>query len=427
MPRRSSLARRVALGLIGYAALLTSAVLLHGLVINETAERLVWKSLLSAEMEHFLERLDAEPGYLFDNTETLELMSFDLDALPAGVLGALPEGLHDEVQFENRELVVLVRDIDGKRRVLALDISDLEAEERGLAWTIILSAVAVAAVMAIIVAWGVGLLIRPIQELVAQIGRLSPDRSGQQIAIDARAPAELARLAEAVNHYVCRNETFVERERAFIDSASHELRTPIAVIIGATEVALGQHDPATMRAQLLQIQQSANGVEQLVSLLLVLAKDPARLSSMNDRVALGQLLPEIVDDHRHLCRDKDLQIDLQPPPDCELLAPMAIVQAAIGNLLRNAIENSDRGVIRVRLQDDAVVVIEDPGHGLSPEEISALYRSMARGRRERGGIGLALIARLCEHLGWVLRIDAATPRGSVVSLDLGRSRAAAEG
>jgi len=425
--RRSSLARRVAIGLIGYAVLLTSAVLVHGLVINETAERLVWESLLSAEMEHFLERLDVEPDYLFDNTETLELMSFDLDALPDAGPGALPEGLHDEVPFENRELVVLVRDVDGKRRVLALDISDLEAEERGLAWTIVASAIVVAALMAMIVAWGIRIVIRPIQGLVAQIGRLSPDRSGQQIAIDAQAPAELARLAEAVNHYVLRNEAFVERERAFIDSASHELRTPIAVIIGATEVALGQSDPATIRAQLLHIQQSANGVEQLISLLLVLAKDPARLSSMNDRVSLSHLLPEIVDDHRHLCRDKDLQVDLQPPPECELLAPMAIVQAAIGNLLRNAIENSDRGVIHVRLQPDAVVVIEDPGHGMSPEEISALYRSLARGRRERGGIGLALIGRLCEHLGWLLRIEPTAGRGSVVSLDLGRSRAPSAG
>ena len=86
------------------------------------------------------------------------------------------------------------------------------------------------------------------------------------------------------------------------------------------------------------------------------------------------------------------------------MAPLAIVQAAIGNLLRNAIENSDRGEISIALQPDGVVVIEDPGHGMSPEEISAIYARMARGGgREGNGIGLDLIARLCEHLGWILQ------------------------
>ena len=109
-----------------------------------------------------------------------------------------------------------------------------------------------------------------------------------------------------------------------------------------------------------------------------------------------------VEDHRHLTRDKDLDLALGPLPHCEIVAPAAIVQAAVGNLLRNAIENSGRGRIRVRLQADATVVIEDPGHGMSPEEISAIYARVARGGggRDGGGIGLELIARLCDHLGW---------------------------
>jgi signal transduction histidine kinase len=136
-------------------------------------------------------------------------------------------------------------------------------------------------------------------------------------------------------------------------------------------------------------------------------------------------LPEIVDDHRHLCADKDLVLDLAPLPACELLAPLAIVQAAIGNLLRNAIENSDRGTISLALQPAGVVVIEDPGHGMSPEEISAIYAKVARGGggRDGGGIGLDLIARLCEHLGWRLEIEPRTPRGTRVTLDLGAALA----
>src|SRR5690606_21578323 len=138
--------------------------------------------------------------------------------------------------------------------------------------------------------------------------------------------------------YLERHDRFVARERAFIDSASHELRTPVAVIAGATELALAHPGvPAPVRGQLARIRKTAADVEQLVSLLLVLAKDPARLAASSDRIQLDQLLPEVVDDHRRLADGKDLDIAMGPMAPCDIVAPMPIVQAAIGNLLRNAI------------------------------------------------------------------------------------------
>jgi signal transduction histidine kinase len=155
----------------------------------------------------------------------------------------------------------------------------------------------------------------------------------------------------------------------------------------------------------------------------VLAKDPARLAASDDQVALEQLLPEIVDDHRPLCADKQLALALDPLPAVAVRAPLPIVQAAIGTLLRNAIEHSDRGEVRITLRPDAVVEIVDPGHGMSPEEIAALYARHARGEgRDGGGIGLALVARLCAHLGWRLAITAAGDGpGTRVTLDFGAS------
>jgi len=157
----------------------------------------------------------------------------------------------------------------------------------------------------------------------------------------------------------------------------------------------------------------------------VLAKDPARLSQSGERVALDTLLPDIIEDHRHLTRDKALAITLASSEPVEIVAPLPIVQAAIGNLLRNAIEHSDRGEITVRLQKPATVVIVDPGHGMSPEEISAIYARMARGGGSRGdgasdGIGLDLISRLCEHLGWQLNIASDEGRGTTTTLMFGR-------
>ena len=65
------------------------------------------------------------------------------------------------------------------------------------------------------------------------------------------------------------------------------------------------------------------------------------------------------------------------------------------------------------------MVIDDPGHGMSPEEISRIYAQSARGGgRDGGGIGLDLISRLCEHLGWQLGFSSVHGRGTRTTLHL---------
>ncbi len=421
MATRSGLGRRILLGLFAYAALLSGAVLVQGFVVNEYAERLVWQSLLHAELNHFVERSKIDPDYRWSDTETLTLFDGGAPArLPAALRG-LAAGVHDDILVEGREHVVMVRKLEGRPLLLALDISALEQREDDMAITVLGSAALMIVLLGIAIAWGVGRLVRPLSDMALHIATLQPDRAGQRIEVSDAASAELVVIADALNDYLQRNDRFVQRERAFLDSASHELRTPIAVIAGATELALGQPGlPPSARNQLARIQRTAREVEHLINLLLVLAKDPARLASASDHIALDQLLPAIVEDHRHLTRDKDLTLVLAPMPACAIVAPVPIVQAAIGNLLRNAIEHSDRGVITIRLHPPATVTIEDPGHGMSPEEISAIYARMARNGdgRDGAGIGLDLIARLCEHLGWKLAIASAVDRGTRTTLDL---------
>lgn len=418
---KSSLRRRILLGLLGFTALLTVAVIAQGIIVNEYVERLVWQTLLESELDHFSERSRADPNYHWTDTASITLYDGrDPKRIPAE-LRDLPPGVHDDMLVDGIEHVALVRDIDGRRITLSLDISDLETREFDMALTIAGAAITTLLLLSLLIALGVNRLMRPLSTLAERIARLRPDQSGQRIDVPHAASAELVVIADSLNDYLQRNERFVERERAFIDSASHELRTPIAVIVGATELALDQPDlPAPVRHQLGRIRRTSQDVERLISLLLALAKDPARLASAGDRVALDQLLPEIVEDHRQLTRDKDLRLTLAPLPASAIVAPLPIVQAAIGNLLRNAIEHSDRGEIVIRLQAPATVTIDDPGHGMTPEEISAIYARIARGGGDRdgGGIGLDLISRLCEHLGWTLSFESDVGRGTRTTLVL---------
>lgn len=417
MQKRRSLHAQVMYWMWGYAVLLTGAVTLHGFLVNEFAERLVWDSLLKTELEHHVQRLAEDPGYRWNDTDSLQLYSMPGRA-PPEPLRTLPEGIHDELILDEREVLVLVRELHGSRYTMVLDITELEAQEDILTFFVLGLALILVTLMGLLVAWGLRRSLRPLQDLAGDIDALAPDQAGQRISVGAKASSELVVIANALNGYLRRHEDFVQRERDFIDTSSHELRTPIAVIAGASELALEQAGlPPLVRTQVRRIHRTARDVEQLIALLLTLAKDPARLARSNEAVLLHELLPAIIEDHEHLLHGKALQIVVEELVPCVVEAPLHILQAAVGNLLRNAIENSDQGRIQVRLDADATVSIEDPGHGMTPEEVSRIYVQLARGGdREGGGIGLSLLGRLCEHLGWTLSISSTPGSGTLSRL-----------
>ena len=394
-------------------------MLAGGYVIHERVEHLAWESLLRAELDYYGQRTQAIPGYRWHDTDTLRMFGVaGAPSLPAD-LASLEPGLHDDRSLDGVSSVVLVDQIGGKPVAIALNLTEFEGVESTITAAVAAGTVVVILILGLVVMWGLGLVIQPLAALARQIEELKPADPDQSVVLDENASTELVVIADAFNDYLRRNQSFVEREHAFIASSSHELRTPIAVIAGASELVLDQEGvPLAARNQVARIHRTARKVEQLISLLLTLAKDPSRLADASDRVALDQLLPEIVEDHRHLTRDKDLALVLQATAPCVIVAPVTIVQAAIGNLLRNAIENSDRGEIRISLQSDATVVIDDPGHVMTPEEISEIYSRVARGGRDGGGIGLELISRLCEHLGWNLAFSAVPGRGTRTTLRL---------
>jgi len=420
MRSRSLLKHRILRWLLLYAVLLSAAVLIGGYIIHERVEHLAWESVLRSELDYYGQRAQANPAYRWRDTETLRLFGVDgAPPLPA-VLTPLEPGLHDDMTLDGASSVVLIEQIGGKPVAMALNLTQFEGVEGAISAAVAAGTVVVILILGLVVMWRLGKVIQPLAALARQVEELKPAQPDQTVVLDEDASAEMVVIADAFNDYLRRNYSFVEREHAFIASSSHELRTPVAVIAGAAELVLGDADvPPAARNQVARIHRTARNVEQLISLLLTLAKDPSRLADASDRVALDQLLPEIVEDHRHLTRDKDLTLRLEAMPACEIVAPVTIVQAAVGNLLRNAIENSDRGEIRISLQADATVVIEDPGHGMSPEEISEIYARMARGGgRDGGGIGLDLISRLCEHLGWNLAFSSVAGRGTRTTLRL---------
>lgn len=419
MKRRWSLRRLLLSSLVAYLVLLTAGVLANDMFVNERAENLVWESLLEVELEHFLRHRNTDPGYRWEPTEIFELFEIHGDTAPDTELSKLTPGIHDEIEIHGRERVVLVQDQGDTRFILALDITDLEGREDQIRQTVFLSALVSAVLLGLLAAWGASRLARPLKVLADEIRSLSPEQTGHRVAIPDGSSYELAVIAEAMNGYNERIDSFMEREREFINLASHELRTPLSIISGAVDLTVKEPGlPEKVVNRMARVKNTLSDVNELIVLLLVLAKNPERLVAAYEPVPLHILIPDIVEELEPLARGKGLSIlvcDLEPS---RMLAPPQMVKSAIANLIRNAIEHTHDGAIRVHLRAPASVTIMNPGEGSPAAELSRTYSSLARGSgRDGGGLGLALIARLCRHCGWSLSIS--DRDGIHMSLDFG--------
>jgi len=422
-PRRT-LRTRIAVGLLVYSLLLSGALLLHGYLTNERIETVVWRALLSAEIDRFVDHRARDPAYPLPHSGTLIGYSRQLagpgQAVPAA-LRSLPPGLYSDFDLGGRGVAVLVRDIGSQRIYMTVESAEIERNERSLFGWVAFSALIGAILLVLVIRWLSGRLLRPVSEFAANVDRLGPDIREHRVEVADDAGLEVATIAAAMNRYLERLDGFVERERSFINSVSHELRTPIAVIGGAADVMEARDDlsePA--RKTLRRIRQTVSDVDQLIATLLVLAKEPRKLRESQEYCRLEELLPQLVTDHEYLTHDKALRIELGTLEASFLQAPARVIQVAIANLLRNAIEHSDRGTVQLWVQPAGVVRIRDPGHGMTSEEIGRFYTAMARRSAERRGpgIGLELIRRICEHLGWTLQLESTEGQGTLAVLDM---------
>jgi len=416
---------RIAAGIFGYAMVIASGVFVVGQLGNENAERVVWQSMLDSEIDHVIAERKLDPQSRLPSSGNLHsyvvsrLAPPDPD-LPAALRDLAP-GLHDDLVLDDRIVVVMVRDSSDMRIFMLIDITSLEASESSMTAWLMFAATVLTVALAWLGWWISGRLLKPLTQFTAEIDRLAPTARGSRVAFDPRDGTEIVAIGTAVNGLLDRIEGFVRREREFVNTASHELRTPIAAIIGAAELA-GTHADLTdgLRRPIQRIQRASREIDQLIQVLLVLAKSPERIMDGASEFALDELVDDVVNDHRGLIEAKSLQLRVGVLDACVVRAPVRIVQIAIANLLRNAIEHSDQGTITVSVDPAGVVRVQDPGHGMAAADISRIYAAQARqgSNQLSRGIGLELMARICEHLKFELTIDAQADGGTVATLDL---------
>jgi signal transduction histidine kinase len=314
-----------------------------------------------------------------------------------------------------------VVDLKPGRLITAVDINAIEDQQNRTSWWSVLWALSYTLMIVAVVSWLHANLVRPVRDLADRMQAIDPRDSRARLPT-TYAREEIQLIAQASNLHLERVGQFIERERSLLDQASHEFRTPIAVIAGAVDVLKQMPLPDTSQPALARIEHAVEGLSETMVALLYLAREPEAGSEPAEVTALHECLPRIVEDHEHLLSGRVAQLRVGTLPPTYLAAPEAMVRIAVSNLIRNAIEHTEAGYVEVTLSNGVIAVV-DSGSGFNPVEAARRYRdSLRRAAPTRGqGLGLFLIGRICERFGWRLEIDAGTVAGTRAHLDVSAS------
>lgn len=315
----------------------------------------------------------------------------------------------------------VVVDLPPGRLITALDIGAIENQQNRTSLWSVAWALSFVLMIAAVIAWLHTNLVRPVRDLADRMQAIDPRDSS------ARLPTtylreEIQVIAQASNIHLERVGQFIERERSLLDQASHEFRTPIAVIAGAVDVLQQMPLPDTSRPALARIEDAVEGLSETMVALLYLTREPEAGEEPADVTALHECLPGVVHDHEHLLQGRGTQLRIGALSPTYLTAPEAMVRIAVSNLVRNAIEHTEAGYIDVNLADGVIAVV-DSGSGFNPVEAARRYRdSLRQATPPRGqGLGLFLIGRICDRFGWKLDIEAGGIAGTRARLDVSAS------
>ncbi len=275
--------------------------------------------------------------------------------------------------------------------------------------------VAVIALVAVVV---VQRATRPVRRISAEL-QARPE--GDLSRIEAPdAPRELLPLVDATNQVMERLQHLLDHQKRFVRDASHQLRTPLAVLKTQVQSALrGDVEP---RQALDEINATVDRATQLANQMLALAKvEQLRQQADDDVMDLAAVVRSVALDLSPLLADKDIDFDIATVPAL-VRAHDWMLRELSRNLLHNAIKHTPAGCsLSVRVVADAhhaALTIADSGPGVSADLRTRLFQPFSAGDvRSGSGLGLAICHEITAALGGSIALDNREAHGRISGLD----------
>jgi signal transduction histidine kinase len=299
-------------------------------------------------------------------------------------------------------------------------VSEATATLRGL---LLLGVPVVSALLGLLTWVALGRMLAPVESITRQVAAISDAELDQRVPVP-RTGDEIAELAGTMNAMLQRLEEARDRQQTFVADASHELQSPLTRLRTQLEVARATPVPdwGEVTTDLLA---DCGEMEALVRDLLFLARDDRGAGRVAERVELVDLDDVVLEEAARVRSAARLEVST----DQVSAAPVRGSRDQLRRLSRNLLENAVTAAasrVEVSLRADgpgAVLVVEDDGPGIPPDERDRVFERFVRldGARDRqsggSGLGLAIVSAIARrHGGGVSVEDTASGARLVVRL-----------
>ena len=306
---------------------------------------------------------------------------------------------------------------------VAQDRSSDEQVERDFAvlFVVVLSGGVLASALIAIIVTRRGL--QSLRQMTQSLGRIGPDHLKERIG-SAGWPRELQPLTIAFDEMLKRLDDSFTRLSQFSADLAHELRTPIANMLGEAQVALTRDRTAaeyreTIESSVAECERLSRIVDNLLFVARVdAAREPIARKWFDARLAIEKIAAfyqTVADDHH---------VTISCSGDGQIYADPDLFERAVGNLLDNALRFTPaHGSIHIAVSKhngDFEVVVTDNGCGIAPEHLPRVFDRFYRAESSRGsdgaGLGLALVKSILDLHGGSAKVESELGRGTTVTL-----------
>jgi two-component system, OmpR family, heavy metal sensor histidine kinase CusS len=265
--------------------------------------------------------------------------------------------------------------------------------------------------------------LRPLREMTRSLERIGPAHLNERVA-PVGWPRELQPLAATFDAMLARLEDSFKRLSQFSADLAHELRTPVANIMGEGQVALTrERTPSEYREVIESSVVECERLSGIVDNLLFVARvDAARGSIERKLFDARAAVEKIATFYRTLAEDRHVAIHCSG--EGEAYADPVLFERAVSNLVDNALRfNLENGKIQISVTVTAAhseVTVSDSGCGIAPEHLPRVfdrfYRADSSRSSDGAGLGLALVKSIVDLHGGSAGIESEVNRGTTVTL-----------